>query len=292
MAAARAHHGITVLDLINAGILNAGDEATCEPRKGEQYRGSIGPQGELVFNGVSYRAPSGAGGALAGRSSDGWKDIKVNGRPLAEYRNRLGDRSAPTTHPTPLPAVPAPSPAVLPTNFSPPTTTPTSLLSLVQDHIRDIKEKVASKIQNLSPGNFEELLAEVLSAIGYTDVRRTGGSGDGNIDVIGKYRPPFTSVALRVQVKHRRNGPNIGPTDVAAFRDRAGGADHVLLMVTNVDFTGGAIETASEQGRQIVHLLKGDELVDAMVDKRVGVKDGLIGMPEVDHGFWTKFESA
>jgi hypothetical protein len=105
MAKGKTHYGVKVLDLINAGILNAGDEATCEPHKGEQYRGSIGPQGELVFSGVSCRAPSGAGRALAGRSSDGWTDIKVNGRPLAEYRSQFRGEST-ATRVIPPPSLP------------------------------------------------------------------------------------------------------------------------------------------------------------------------------------------
>ncbi len=78
------------------------------------------------------------------------------------------------------------------------------------------------------------------------------------------------------------------PTDIAAFRDRAGGPDHALLMVTNVEFTDGAKETASEQGRQLVHLIDGKELISAMIERKIGVKEGPMGILEVDKDFWSQ----
>ncbi len=164
-----------------------------------------------------------------------------------------------------------------------------SLGQLIADHLAGLRTELAHRMSNLSADQFEELVADLLRRLGYTDVRRTGGPGDRNIDVTAAHMPPFIRVAVRVQVKHRRGGPNIGPTDVAAFRDRAGGADHTLLMVTNVEFTDGAKETASEQGRQLVHLADGKHLIDAMAENRIGIKEGPMGVLEIDEEFWGQF---
>ena len=164
-----------------------------------------------------------------------------------------------------------------------------SLADLVAAHINELKRDLSDRIANLSAGQFEELVAEVLRRLGYSEVRRVGGPGDRNIDVTATYEAPFISVAVRVQVKHRRAGPNVGPTDVAAFRDRAGGVDHTLVMVTNVEFTDGAKETASEHGRQVVHLIDGKELIRSMMDKKIGVTEGPMGILEIDDDLWGQF---
>ncbi len=185
--------------------------------------------------------------------------------------------TAPPSVPKPPSAPPSPKPMA------------TSLLSLIGEHIQGLRESLARQIGSLSPEEFEQLAAAVLERLGYSDVRRVGGPGDRNVDVAATYRAPSVRFPIRVQVKHRRGGPNIGPSDVAAFRDRAGGADHTLLMVTNVEFTDGGKETASEQGRQVVHLMGGEELIDSMVDKKIGVKERPMGVPDIDEDFWGQF---
>lgn len=164
-----------------------------------------------------------------------------------------------------------------------------SLADLITRHMAELKRDLASRLANLSADQFEELVAEFLKRLGYSQVRRVGGPGDRNIDVTALYPAPFIEVPVRVQVKHRRTSPNVGPTDVAAFRDRAGGADHLLLMATNAEFTGGAEETASEPRRQLVHLVDGKQLINSMIDKRIGVVEGAMGVLDIDDEFWSRF---
>ena len=188
-------------------------------------------------------------------------------------------QAVPPPAPKPESAPPVPQPAPK----------PTSLRNLIVEHLLGLRDEVAQRIANLSADQFEELVATVLGRTGYSDVRRVGGPSDRNIDVIATYLAPFIRAAVRVQVKHRRSAPNIGPTDVAAFRDRAGGPDHTLLMMTNVEFTDGARETASEQGRQRVYLVDGKELINHMRNGRIGVREGPMGVLEIDEDFWSQF---
>jgi hypothetical protein len=116
MARGKAHYGVAVLDLIGAGILNPGDEATFEPRSGEEYRGQVEANGDLTLDGRRFNTPSDAATTLAGNSRNGWKEVKVNGRPLDEYRKQLGGPKPPAVPPPPPhaqapPAAPAPQPA-------------------------------------------------------------------------------------------------------------------------------------------------------------------------------------
>ena len=92
MAVTKQHYGISVQDLINAGILRPGDSITCEPRRGEIYSGHIGPQGEIVLGGRTFYSPTEAAKTLAGNSRNGWDDIKASGRRLREYRDEYVGR--------------------------------------------------------------------------------------------------------------------------------------------------------------------------------------------------------
>ncbi len=274
MARGKAYYDVTVLDLIRAGILNPGDEATFEPRRGEVYRGRVEANGDLTLDGRQFNAPSDAATTLAGNSRNGWKEVKVNGRPLDEYRKQLGGPKPQAVQPPP----PHPEPPAR-----------TSLLELIRVHLEEVKSRLAQRIADLSADQFEQFVAEFLTRQGYSDVRRTGGPGDRNVDITATYGPPFIEVPLRVQVKHRQRGGTVGPSDVAAFRDRAGGVERVLLMGTNERLGPAALDTASEQGRQRVHVVQGDALLDAMIDKRIGVKEGPLGLLEIDEEFFAQF---
>ena len=87
MAATKQYYGITLHDLIGAGLIKPSDEVTCEPRRGEVYRGNIGPSGEILLGGRTFYSPTEAAKTLAGNSMNGWDDIWVSGRRLREYRD-------------------------------------------------------------------------------------------------------------------------------------------------------------------------------------------------------------
>jgi len=204
-----------------------------------------------------------------------------------EYRDRLG--TGPRVKPQPEPKAGFEAQTRLEQPGAPPVVRSKPLAELIATHVDELKRDLTSRVANLSADQFEEFVAEFLRRLGYAEVRRVGGPGDGNIDVTASYPAPFIEVPIRVQVKHRRTSPNVGPSDVAAFRDRAGGVDHSLLMATNAEFTGGAEETASEPRRQVVHLIDGKQIVDSMVDKRIGVREGPMGVLEIDEHFWGQF---
>jgi restriction endonuclease Mrr len=167
-----------------------------------------------------------------------------------------------------------------------------SLAKLVARHIEGLKTDVVQRISRISPAQFEHLVAEFLKKLDYVDVRRTGGPGDGNVDVTATYAAPFLQVPVRVQVKHKQGDGSVGPTDVAAFRDRAGGVDHVLLMVTNGRFTDGAKETGSEHDRQRVFMIDGEQLVDELIAKKICLTEGPLGVTQIDDEFFAQFEAS
>jgi hypothetical protein len=85
----------TVTDLLAEGPLDAGAELHCT-RAGKQGKGTVAPDGQIIVDGVGYRAPSLAAGLALGATSSagygGWEMWHVGslaGPSLADLRAQL-----------------------------------------------------------------------------------------------------------------------------------------------------------------------------------------------------------
>jgi hypothetical protein len=88
----------TVADLLAEGLLHAGAELHCT-RAGKHGVGTVGPDGQIIVNGVGYTAPSLAAGISLGATSSagygGWEIWRVGsltGPKLADLRSQLPKR--------------------------------------------------------------------------------------------------------------------------------------------------------------------------------------------------------
>jgi hypothetical protein len=85
----------TIADLLAHGLLHAGAELHCT-RMGQHGRGTVAPDGQIIVDGVGYKAPSlAAGVSLGAKSSAGyggwemWHVGSLTGLSLAELRAQL-----------------------------------------------------------------------------------------------------------------------------------------------------------------------------------------------------------
>lgn len=112
----------------------------------------------------------------------------------------------------------------------------------------------------LSPGEFEDAVADLLEGQGYRDVRRVGGAGDAGIDIFC-----VDEEGNRVAVQCKRYAPTrtIGSPVLQAFygaviRHRV----HRSLYVTTSGFTTAARNLAVECD---IELIDGPELVKQFI---------------------------
>lgn len=85
----------TVADLVAEGLLHAGAELHCS-RGGKQGRGTVGSDGQIIVDGVGYKAPSRAAGASLGADTstgfggwDMWHVGSPSGPTLSNLRAQL-----------------------------------------------------------------------------------------------------------------------------------------------------------------------------------------------------------
>lgn len=144
---------------------------------------------------------------------------------------------------------------------------------------------VVSQLLVLDPKEFEVLITQLLSALGF-DGKHTGKPGDGGVDAIGDLDVAnLAKVRIYVQAKRYKVGTRIRAKVVKELRqnlpDGTQGA-----FITTADFTEDAHAVATEPGFRRIGLVNGRQLVDLLVAHwqdideafriKLGLKPGLV----------------
>ena len=152
--------------------------------------------------------------------------------------------------------------------------TPEEALEFAHQSIRQaLAQELLSRILTCSPRFFEDLVVELLVAMGYGGSRRDAGervgqSGDGGIDgIIKEDRLGLDTIYLQA----KRWQGNVGRPEIQKFvgalqgqRARKG------VFITTSAFTADAIDYASRIDTKVV-LIDGQQLANLMMDFDVGV---------------------
>ncbi len=131
---------------------------------------------------------------------------------------------------------------------------------------KGISALVLERLLELDPDEFEILVAELLTALGF-EAEKTGRTGDGGVDVEGTLDVyGLASVDLRVQVKRYKLGNTVGHKDIRDFRssvpDKAQGA-----FVTTSGYKRKAREEAEREGFKRIGLIDGEQLVAILAEE-------------------------
>ncbi|WP_218396211.1 restriction endonuclease [Alteromonas lipotrueae] len=163
------------------------------------------------------------------------------------------------------------------------------------DAYKTINEALAleliSRTREATPAFFEDLLIELLLAMGY------GGTGEGAAHALGKSgdngidgvidQDPLGVDQIYIQAKRYAEGNNVGAGDVRDFfgalnlkRAQKG------IFITTSDFTTSAQDTANNLGTRIV-LINGKELAKLMLRYNIGSRDEqVLHLKKIDEEFF------
>jgi restriction system protein len=152
-------------------------------------------------------------------------------------------------------------------------------LERVEGGYKELREALAdellSRVRTMKPKAFEQLVVDVLVAMGYGGsqldaAQVVGKSGDGGID--GVIKEDRLGLDM-VYVQAKRHTADVGPAAIREFVGSLG--EHKAtkgVFITCGGFTSGATEAAAKAHHRIV-LIDGDQLADYMIDNGVGVAD-------------------
>jgi len=145
------------------------------------------------------------------------------------------------------------------------------------------REQVSDILQNMNPYAFEKLSQRLLRECGFTDVVVTKKSGDGGIDGTGKLRiKGIFSFNVAFQCK-RYKGP-VGAAEIRDFRGSLGTNIEKGVLITTSSFSRAAKEEASSEGKRLIDLMDGEELINKLAEYGIGLKE--VKSYEIDEDFF------
>ncbi len=164
-------------------------------------------------------------------------------------------------------------------------TPPDDELQAIRDLTRKrevtVREDLHEHLLQMDPTAFEHLVARVLEAMDYEDIKVIGQSGDGGVDVVAEIELGVTSVREVVQVKrHKRT---IQRKDLDALRGSLYRFNAVRgTIVTTSGFARGTKKAAFAQGAAPITLIDGKKLIDLLIEHDLGVRKHDIEVLSVD----------
>ncbi len=145
---------------------------------------------------------------------------------------------------------------------------------------------VLEQILTLDPKEFEMLVGELLTALGFEGSEVTGKTGDGGVDATGELNVAnLAKVKVFVQAKRYKLGSKINANIVKQLRQSIPNNGQGAF-ITTADFQKAAADIAVEIGFPRIGLINGRQLVDLLIEhwsdipqefqERLGLKPGLV----------------
>lgn len=140
----------------------------------------------------------------------------------------------------------------------------------IAKHNAAAEKKMLAELRALNPADFEQLIGELLTALGLHEVEVTAYHGDKGIDATGVYElGPEMEVRLAVQAKRQQQNvqaPVVRELNGALKPNQQG------LIITTSGFGPGARAEAARDDKPLIWLIDGKQLVQLLVANDIGAK--------------------
>ena len=149
------------------------------------------------------------------------------------------------------------------------------------------KEQITERLKNLDPYAFERLAQRLLRECGFSFVQVTKRSGDGGIDGTGKLRiQGIFSFNVAFQCKRYKGQVSAGA--IRDFRGSLGTNIEKGVLITTGAFTETAKKEASSEGKRLIDLMDGEELINKLAEYGIGLNE--VKSYEIDEDFFNSLE--
>ncbi len=135
-----------------------------------------------------------------------------------------------------------------------------------------VKQQLLNVINHIDPYAFEQLVARLLSKMGYGNIIVTRRAADEGIDVVASIAVGVMTLRTAIQVK--RTASNVGRPIVSQFRGDMLAMQNVDqgLIIATAGFTKGALEVARVPNTVPIILIDGDQLTNLLITHQIGVR--------------------
>lgn len=149
------------------------------------------------------------------------------------------------------------------------------------------REQITDILLGMSPYAFEKLAQRLLRECGFSDVEVTKKSGDGGIDGTGKLRiNGIFSFNVAFQCKRYKGA--VGAPEIRDFRGSLSTNIEKGVLITTGSFTRAALVEASSEGKRLIDLMDGEELINKLAEYGIGLNE--VKSYEVDMDFFNSLD--
>ncbi len=149
--------------------------------------------------------------------------------------------------------------------------------------VKGWREQITDILLGMSPYAFEKLAQRLLRECGFSDVEVTKKSGDGGIDGTGKLRiNGIFSFNVAFQCKRYKGA--VGAPEIRDFRGSLSTNIEKGVLITTGSFTRAALEEASSEGKRLIDLMDGEDLINKLAEYGIGLNE--VKSYEVDMDFF------
>jgi HJR/Mrr/RecB family endonuclease len=165
---------------------------------------------------------------------------------------------------------------------------PTPKAKTALEQIRESRREAADDLQKRLTGanngpNFELMVADLLVAMGYQAVEVIGGKDDQGVDIVCEKRDGVLKTRVAIQCKCRTLAAQIGPKDVSTLRDNLSTYQcQQGILVTTTTLNSVAKQKALESGKDPIHFIEHDELLDLFAEYEIGIRAEPVKFYQVD----------
>lgn len=154
-------------------------------------------------------------------------------------------------------------------------------LRAIQTYNDDQREALRERLQTMNPYKFEQLVGDLLAAMGYEEVVVTKQSGDKGVDVVATVQFGITTITEVVQVK--RHQGNISRHVIDQLRGALPYHEAIRgTIITTGSFSQGCKEAALFIGAAPIGLIDGDRLLDLLIEHKIGMRERPATLYEID----------
>ena len=158
----------------------------------------------------------------------------------------------------------------------------------IDQHNIKVRKTLHDHLLTLKPSEFEELIEQLLTVMGFEMIELTKLSGDGGIDVRGTFViEGVVRIKMAIQAKKWKLKNNIQAPVVQQVRGSLAAHEQGLIITTS-DFSAGAIKEAAQADKSPIALMNGDQLVKLLAEHGIGVHRSTPDLFEIDEEFTKK----
>jgi restriction endonuclease Mrr len=169
-----------------------------------------------------------------------------------------------------------------------PTKKTKSAIDQVRESRKETCDELYKKLVGSNQGkNFEAMVAELLGTMGYQNVEVIGGKDDQGVDILCEKRDGVIKTKVAIQCKCKSLANKIGPKDVSTLRDNLSTYQcQQGILVTTSELNETAKAKAKEAGKEPIHYIEHDEVLDLFAEHSVGIRGEAVKYYQIDFSLY------